>query len=82
MTIQRTVYILATPTTVALSAESLRVTDSWFGTREYPIPAAGRETEDFLFDLQLNSDLTEKAIGRLRRELGRVQHDRARQGVV
>ena len=49
MTIQRTVYILATPTTIALSPDSLRVVDSWFGTRQYPIPAAGRETEDFLF---------------------------------
>jgi hypothetical protein len=78
MTIQRTVYILATPTTIVLSLDSLRVVDSWFGTRDFPIPAAGRETEEFLFDLQLNSELTEKAIGRLRRELARVQAERAR----
>jgi hypothetical protein len=82
MTIQRTVYILATSTTIALSPDSLRVVDSWFGTRDYPIPAAGSATEDFLFDLQLNSDLSEKAIGRLRRELGRVHHDRARRGAA
>ena len=82
MTIQRTVYILATPTTIALSADLLRVVDSWFGTREYPIPAAGRETEDFIFDLRLNSELSEKAIGRLRRELGRVQYERAHSGAA
>jgi len=76
MAFEHTVYILTTTTKVELSRNLVNITDPWFGTRQFPIPAAGRETEDFLFDLQFNSDLNDKGLSRLRRELRRVQVER------